>query len=86
MSYIASSVPFPRPRLDEFFFAAAFEALFRLVGSNRHRYGGYLALVQVLANRTAELHRAFDALVGPGRWLRRESLGTFPVRFPSPGA
>ena len=30
------------------------------------------------------LHEAYDALVGGGRWLRRESLGTFPIRFPSP--
>lgn len=29
------------------------------------------------------LHRAFDQLVGAGRWLPRDSLGTFPVRFPS---
>ncbi|RUT31307.1 phytanoyl-CoA dioxygenase [Arsenicitalea aurantiaca] len=30
------------------------------------------------------LHGAFDALVGEGRWLPRNSLGTFPIRFPSP--
>jgi hypothetical protein len=30
------------------------------------------------------LHRAFDQLVGAGRWLPRQTLGTFPVRFPSP--
>jgi hypothetical protein len=29
------------------------------------------------------LHTAFDQLVGKGRWLPRQSLGTFPVRFPS---
>lgn len=29
------------------------------------------------------LHEAFDQLVGRGRWLARQSLGTFPVRFPS---
>ena len=29
------------------------------------------------------LHKAFDQLVGKGRWLPRNSLGTFPVRFPS---
>lgn len=29
------------------------------------------------------LHAAFDELVGKGRWLPRNSLGTFPVRFPS---
>lgn len=30
------------------------------------------------------LTEAFDTLVGPGRWLPRVNLGTFPVRFPSP--
>jgi hypothetical protein len=35
------------------------------------------------AASTPKLHAAFDALVGPGRWLPRGSLGTFPVRFPS---
>ena len=29
------------------------------------------------------LHSAFDHLVGKGRWVPRQSLGTFPVRFPS---
>lgn len=35
------------------------------------------------AANTPILHRAFDQLVGEGRWLPRDSLGTFPVRFPS---
>lgn len=35
------------------------------------------------AANTALLHRAFDQLVGPGRWLPLATLGTFPVRFPS---
>jgi Phytanoyl-CoA dioxygenase (PhyH) len=30
------------------------------------------------------LHDAYDGLVGPGRWFPPVSLGTFPVRFPSP--
>ncbi|KAA6457931.1 phytanoyl-CoA dioxygenase family protein [Acidobacteria bacterium AB60] len=30
------------------------------------------------------LHAAFDELVGPGRWIPRQSLGGFPVRFPHP--
>jgi hypothetical protein len=30
------------------------------------------------------LHEAFNSLVGKGRWLPRTSLGTFPIRFPSP--
>lgn len=32
------------------------------------------------------LRRAFDTLVGPGRWLPRAALGTVVVRFPSPDA
>jgi len=38
------------------------------------------------AANTPKLHAAFDQLVGPGRWLPRNSLGTFPVRFPSQDA
>ncbi|MVU79415.1 phytanoyl-CoA dioxygenase [Nocardia sp. ET3-3] len=30
------------------------------------------------------LREAFDQLVGPGRWLPRKSLGSWPIRFPSP--
>jgi hypothetical protein len=30
------------------------------------------------------LYAAFDQLVGKGRWRSRKTLGTFPVRFPSP--
>lgn len=29
---------------------------------------------------------AFDQLVGPGRWLPRNSLGSFPIRFPVGGS
>ncbi len=36
------------------------------------------------AANTPVLHAAFDALVGQGRWLPQGTLGTFPVRFPSP--
>ncbi|GLQ39754.1 phytanoyl-CoA dioxygenase [Rhizobium albus] len=36
------------------------------------------------AANTPLLHGAYDALVGEGRWLKPEGLGTFPVRFPSP--
>ncbi|MDR6316886.1 phytanoyl-CoA dioxygenase family protein [Actinoplanes couchii] len=28
------------------------------------------------------LHHAYDLLAGPGRWLPRYSLGSFPLRFP----
>lgn len=38
----------------------------------------------VAAANTPRLRAAFDQLVGTGRWLPRSSLGTFPVRFPSP--
>jgi hypothetical protein len=30
------------------------------------------------------LHAAFDELVGAGRWVPRQSLGGFPIRFPHP--
>lgn len=36
------------------------------------------------AANTPVLHRAYDQLVGAGRWLAPQTLGTFPVRFPSP--
>src|SRR6185369_10222073 len=36
------------------------------------------------AVNTPVLQAAYDDLVGKGRWLPRFSLGTFPVRFPSP--
>ncbi|WP_206376816.1 phytanoyl-CoA dioxygenase family protein [Sphingomonas sp. G-3-2-10] len=38
------------------------------------------------AANTPKLHAAFDQLVGAGRWWPRDSLGTFPVRFPSEDA
>src|SRR5688500_17028267 len=34
------------------------------------------------AANTGVLHRAFDQLAGKGNWLRRETLGSFPIRFP----
>jgi hypothetical protein len=36
------------------------------------------------AANTPVLHSAFDQLVGKGRWVPRDSLGMFPVRFPHP--
>lgn len=30
------------------------------------------------------LHTAFDQLAGRGRWVPRDGLGTFPIRFPVP--
>ncbi|MFI0942210.1 phytanoyl-CoA dioxygenase family protein [Streptomyces sp. NPDC021020] len=38
----------------------------------------------VAAANTPVLHAAFDLLVGPGRWVPRPSLGSFPLRFPHP--
>lgn len=37
------------------------------------------------AANTPILRAAFDQLVGPGRWVPRTGLGTFPLRFPGPG-
>jgi len=36
----------------------------------------------VAAANSARLHRAYDQLVGAGRWLAPQGLGTFPIRFP----
>lgn len=38
----------------------------------------------VSAANTPRLHRAYNQLVGNGRWLPPLGLGTFPIRFPSP--
>ncbi len=35
------------------------------------------------AANTPQLHKAYDQLVGEGRWLAPKGLGTFPIRFPS---
>ncbi|HET7862829.1 MAG TPA: phytanoyl-CoA dioxygenase [Burkholderiaceae bacterium] len=48
------------------------------------RLGMYSQEPFVAAANTPVLHAAFDQLVGVGRWLPRTSMGTFPVRFPSP--
>jgi hypothetical protein len=48
------------------------------------RLGHYPGGPFAAAANTPALHAAFDQLVGPGRWRRQGSLGTFPVRFPSP--
>lgn len=47
------------------------------------RLGDYAQAPFREAANTSALHAAFDQLVGPGRWLPRTSLGTFPIRFPS---
>jgi len=48
------------------------------------RLGMYTQPPFVQAANTPLLHSAFDQLVGPGRWRPCMSMGTFPVRFPSP--
>ncbi|MGL4262442.1 MAG: phytanoyl-CoA dioxygenase family protein [Afipia sp.] len=48
------------------------------------RLGQYGQQPFVRAANTPLLHHAFNQLVGKDRWQPRMSLGTFPVRFPSP--
>jgi len=48
------------------------------------RLGMYSQKPFIEAASTPVLHMAFDQLVGRGRWLPCRSMGTFPVRFPSP--
>jgi hypothetical protein len=36
------------------------------------------------AANTRRLHIAYDQLAGRGRWVPRDGLGTFPIRFPVP--
>lgn len=48
------------------------------------RLGQYAQQPFAMAANTPILHHAFDQLVGKDRWQPRISLGTFPVRFPSP--
>jgi hypothetical protein len=47
------------------------------------RLGFYSQPPFVAAANTTTVRRAFDRLVGPGRWVPRGNLGTFPIRFPS---
>ena len=47
------------------------------------RLGMYTQEPFIKAANTPVLHRAFDQLVGSGRWLPCMSMGTFPIRFPS---
>jgi hypothetical protein len=51
-------------------------------------YPGIVVIVGVdrpnEAANTPVLHAAFDQLVGKGRWVPRDGLGSFPVRFPHP--
>ncbi|QRR00623.1 phytanoyl-CoA dioxygenase [Dyadobacter sandarakinus] len=47
------------------------------------RLGMYSEPAFVSSANTPVLHEAFDQLVGRSRWIPRQSMGTFPVRFPS---
>lgn len=80
---------FPRELADE-----GRELLWRDTGCDPHdpatwtrpvvRLGGYSQEPFRRAVNMPLLHAAFDRLVGVGRWLPRQSLGGFPIRFPSP--
>jgi hypothetical protein len=48
------------------------------------RLAGYGGDLFSAAANTPALHEAFDQLVGAGRWIPRDGLGTFPIRFPHP--
>lgn len=48
------------------------------------RLGHYGQPPFAAAGNTDRLRSAYDQLVGAGRWLTPRTLGTFPVRFPSP--
>lgn len=73
--------------------AAGLEILWRETGCNPDdarswtqpviRLGGYYDPPFIAAVNAPRLLLAYDRLVGAGRWERRMSLGTFPVRFPS---
>lgn len=87
--FIKLSQAFPRPLAEE-----ARRILWRDTGCNPDdattwtkpviRLGMYPGEPFFQIANTPTLHRAFDQLVGPGRWLPCGSMGTFPVRFPSP--
>lgn len=47
------------------------------------RLGMYTQPPFIESLNTPKLKAAFDQLVGEGRWIPSQSVGTFPVRFPS---
>ena len=49
------------------------------------RLGMYTQAPFILAANQPVLHNAFNQLVGAGNWIPCQSMGTFPVRFPSAG-
>lgn len=48
------------------------------------RLGDYPQEPFRIAVNAPVLHSAYDELVGKGRWIPRQSLGGFPIRFPHP--
>jgi hypothetical protein len=69
------------------------QILWKDTGANPHdpatwkhpvvRLGDYAQAPFVEAANTTILRNAFDQLVGQGRWLPINSVGSFPIRFPS---
>lgn len=47
------------------------------------RLGMYTQQPFIESLNTQRLHKAFDQLIGNGKWVPCRSVGTFPVRFPS---
>ncbi len=86
--FVKITQAFPRALADE-----ACSVLWKDLGCDPHdpttwtrpvvRLGMYSQAPFVEAANTPILHRAFDQLVGDGRWIPCRSMGTFPVRFPS---
>jgi hypothetical protein len=74
--------------------AAARDILWKDLGMDRNdpsswtkpvvRLGMYSQSPFVESANTPVLHRVYDQLVGAGNWLPCNSMGTFPIRFPSP--
>ena len=78
---------FPRELADE-----CRQLLWAATGCDEHdrstwtlpviRIGGRADPPFAAAINTQRLHSAFDQLAGPGRWVPRSGIGTFPIRFP----
>jgi hypothetical protein len=47
------------------------------------RLGMYSQQPFIDSVNTSRLHAAFDQLIGPHKWVPCQSVGTFPVRFPT---
>ncbi|MQY24512.1 phytanoyl-CoA dioxygenase family protein [Nocardia aurantia] len=86
--YVRVERAFPRAVAD-----AGREILWRATGFDPHEPATWTVPVVRLADHAEEpfrhavtapaLTEAFDQLVGPGRWIPRNSLGSWPIRFPS---